>query len=95
MGHSYEFTPACAKDLYKLRKNYDLLHSITVEHVPAILKDPYEAGEKKKGNLADVRARNIKVRNVAYRLIYRIEDDVILFVALGPHDAAYTRASRR
>ncbi len=95
MGYRYEFAQACAKDLFKLRKNYDLLHSMITEHIPAILKVPYEAGEKKKGDLADVRARDIKIKGVAYRLIYKIEGDVILFVALGPHDAAYARASRR
>ncbi len=95
MAYRYELIPSCAKDLFKLRKNYDLLHSITAEHIPAILKDPYEAGEKKKGDLADVRARDIKVKGVAYRLIYKIEGEVILFVALGPHDAAYARAGRR
>ncbi len=95
MAYRYDFTQACAKDLVKLSRNRDLLVSIITEHVPAILASPYEAGEKKKGDLADVRARAIRIKGVAYRLIYKIEDDVILFVALGPHDAAYARAGRR
>ena len=95
MAYRYEFTQSCAKDLYKLSRHRDLLTALITTHMPAILADPHGAGEKKKGDLADVRARNINVKGVAYRLIYRIEEDTVLFVALGPHDAAYARASRR
>ncbi len=95
MAYRYDFTQACAKDLVKLSRNRDLLVGIVTQHIPTILENPHEAGEKKKGDLADVRARDIKIKGGAYRLIYKIEGDVILFVALGPHDAAYARAGRR
>jgi N-acetylglucosamine kinase-like BadF-type ATPase len=29
------------------------------------------------------------------RLIYTIKDDTVVFVAIGPHDAAYRDATRR
>src|SRR5579859_1065858 len=34
-------------------------------------------------------------KGVAYRLVYTIEADVVVFVSNGPHDTAYARARRR
>jgi mRNA-degrading endonuclease RelE of RelBE toxin-antitoxin system len=31
----------------------------------------------------------------AYRLVYTIRDDVVVFIAVGEHDAAYRDAERR
>ena len=96
MAYRYEFLEAAAKDLFKLtQRDHALLHAIATEHIPAILKDPYSAGEAKKGKLAHARAYNLKVKNVAYRLVYTIEQDVVRFIAIGPHDEAYARAERR
>jgi len=72
-----------------------LLHQIATIHIPAILRDPCRAGDPKTGDLSHVRAYDLKVKNVAYWLIYRIEDDVVRFIAIGPHNAAYDRARRR
>lgn len=96
MAFRYEFLEAAAKDLYKLtRHNQPLLHAIAATHIPAILKDPFAAGEAKKGDLAGLRAYDLTVRGVAYRMVYTIDGDVVRFIAIGPHDAAYQRASRR
>lgn len=96
MAHRYEFLEAAAKDLFKLtRRNLPLLQEIVAIHIPAILQDPYTAGDPKKGDLAQVRAYDLKVKGVAYRLIYEIEGEVVRFVAIGPHDTAYERARRR
>ncbi len=96
MAYRYEFLEAAARDLFKLtRHNQPLLHQIVATHIPAILQDPYKAGEPEKGNLAHVRACDLKVKGVAYRLIYEIEGEVVRFIAIGPHDAAYERARRR
>jgi mRNA-degrading endonuclease RelE of RelBE toxin-antitoxin system len=35
------------------------------------------------------------MRRVAYRMVYTVDDDVVTFVAIGPHDEAYARAGRR
>lgn len=64
-------------------------------HIPAILQDPYEAGDLRKGDLAHVRAYDLKVKGIAYRLIYEIEGEMVRFIAIGPHDAAYERSRRR
>lgn len=96
MAHRYEFLEAAAKDLFKLtRHNHPLLHEIVAIHIPAILRDPYEVGEPKKGDLAHVRAYDLQVKGVAYRLIYELEGDVVRFIAVGTHDTAYDRARRR
>jgi mRNA-degrading endonuclease RelE of RelBE toxin-antitoxin system len=92
----YEFLEAAAKDLFKLtRHDQPLLHAIATVHIPAILRDPFAAGEAKKGDLAHVRAYNLRVKGVAYRLVYSIEGEIVVFVAIGAHDEAYARARRR
>jgi mRNA-degrading endonuclease RelE of RelBE toxin-antitoxin system len=96
MAYRYEFIEAAARDLYKLtRHNQPLLHAIATIHIPAILKDPYGAGEAKKGDLAGLRAYDLDVKGVAYRLVYAVDGDVVRFIAIGPHDAAYQKAGRR
>lgn len=96
MAYRYEFLEAASKDLFKLtRHNHSLLHAIASIHIPQILRDPYAAGEPKKGNLAHVRAIDLTVFGTAYRLIYQIEGDVVVIVAIGPHDQAYASAARR
>ena len=96
MAFRYEVDPACARDLRQLTKrNQPLLLDIAVGHFPAVLRDPFSAGEQKRGALSRVRAYNITRNTVAYRLIYQIEGDVVVFIALGPHDTAYARARHR
>ena len=96
MAHRYEFRPPAAKDLFKLtRHDQPLLHALVTEHIPTILRDPYAAGEPKKGDLAGMRAYDLTVKTVAYRLVVRGENDCVLFIAIGSHDAAYARAARR
>ena len=96
MAFRYEIIPSCAKDLLKLtRRNHPLLLALVTTHIPTILQDPYKAGDPKKGDLAGLRAYDLKAQNVAYRLVYRVEGDIVSFVAIGPHDTAYERAGRR
>ena len=96
MAFRYEFLPAAARDLFKLtRHNPILLVDIATVHIPAILRDPFGAGEAKQGDLAHVHAYNLRARGVAYRLVYAVEGDIVTFVAIGPHDAAYAHARRR
>ncbi len=96
MACRYEFLGAVAKDLYKLtRHDQPLLHAVVAQHIPAILKDPLSAGEPEKGDLAHVRGYDLNVRRVAYRLIYQVEGDVVVIIAIGPHDIAYQKAKRR
>ena len=96
MAFRYEFLEAAAKDLFKLtRHDQPLLHAIATEHIPATFSDPSAAGEPKKGDLAHVRAYNLRFKGVAYRLVYTVQGESVVFVAIGPHDEAYARARRR
>ncbi|SRR5579883_299778 len=96
MAYRYAFYEAAARDLFKLtQRNHRLLHAIVTVHIPTILQDPHSAGEKKKGKLAHVWGYNIKVDNVAYRMVYEIDGEVVRFIAVGPHDEAYERAEQR
>ncbi|MDP9374768.1 MAG: type II toxin-antitoxin system RelE/ParE family toxin [Chloroflexota bacterium] len=96
MAYRYEFGAAAARDLEKLtRRNHALLMALVTTHIPALLADPLAAGEKKKGHLAHVRAYPFKADNVAYRLVYQVEEDVVTLLAIGPHDEAYAKAARR
>ena len=96
MAYRYELGAAAARDLEQLcRHNPALLLAIVIEHIPAILADPLAAGQKKQADLAHVRADGFTVRRVAYRLVYAVEGEVVTFIAIGPHDEAYARASRR
>ena len=96
MAYRYEFLAAAARDLFKLTShNPAPLVDIATTHIPAILRDPTAAGAAKQGDIGHVRAYNLRVHGVAYRMVYTVEHDVVTFVALGPHDAAYARARRR
>jgi mRNA-degrading endonuclease RelE of RelBE toxin-antitoxin system len=96
VAHRYEFGAAAARDLEALvRHNVPLLMEIVTRHIPNILADPLAAGERKKGDLAHVRAYGFTMKRVAYRLVYQVEGDLITFAAVGTHDEAYARASRR
>ena len=96
MAHRYEFIAAAARDLHKLtQRNHPLLMALVLTHIPAIIDDPYKAGAPKKGDLAGLRAYDLQLRNVAYRLIFAVEEDTVVFVAIGPHATAYERAGRR
>jgi addiction module RelE/StbE family toxin len=96
MAYRYVFDPACVRDLDKLtRRQHDLLLRLVVEHIPLILQSPQGAGEKKSGNLKDCYGYNLSTSGAAYRLIYTLRDDVVVFLAVGPHDVAYRDAGRR
>lgn len=96
MAFRYEFLEAAAKDLFKLtRHNQPLLHAIATVHIPAILRDPFRADEPKKGDLPHVRADDLTVKGVAYRLVYSVQGEAVVVIAIGPHDLAYARARRR
>lgn len=50
----------------------------------------------KSGVLSATCERTVFTFNaVSYRLIYQLEGEVVAFIAVGPHDAAYASATRR
>ena len=78
-----------------IEHNPQLAVQIISEHLPTIARDPKAVGEKKQGDLAQVRAYGFSFRGVAYRIVYEVEDEAqsVTFIAFGVHDAAYRRAS--
>ena len=96
MAYRYEFLEVAARVLFRLTRHIQpLLHQIVATHIPAILQDPCKAGEPRKADLAHARACGLKVKGVAYRLIYEVDGEVVRFIAIGPRGAAYERARRR
>ena len=96
MAFRYEVSAAARRDIEQLtRHNPRLASFLLTEVIPAILRDPYAAGDPKVGDLAGFRAYPFRLRNVAYRLVYAAHDEVVEVWAVGPHDVAYERARRR
>ena len=98
MAHDLEFRRSAVDDLQKLVKhNPTLAVAIITDHVPALLRDPLVVGEKKKGDLAHLRAYGFHFHGVAYRIVYEVDElhHRVTVVALGVHDVAYRRAQHR
>lgn len=98
MAYRYTLTRACARDVEDLarERQYPLIVQLLVAHIPAILADPQGMGEPKKGTLRGCYGFALaRGAGAGYRLIYEIRDDVVLFLAVGAHDAAYRDAERR
>lgn len=96
MAYRYVFTPQCKDDLDTLTKRqHPLLMRIVTEVIPRILQNPQAIGERKSGPLKDCYGFTLSASGAAHRLIYTIKDDTVVFLAAGPHDAAYRDATRR
>ena len=98
MAYRYIFSSACARDVQALAgaRQYPLLVRLLIAHLPAILADPRDAGEPKRGLLRGCAGFALtRGTGAAYRLVYELHDDVVLLLALGAHDAAYRDAERR
>ena len=98
MAYRYVFTPACIRDVEDLtrKRQHTLLVAMLVAHIPAILADPQGTGEPKRGALRGCYGFTLtRSGGAAYRLIYTLRDDVVVFLAIGEHDAAYRDAERR
>jgi mRNA-degrading endonuclease RelE of RelBE toxin-antitoxin system len=98
MAYRYIFTSACARDVDDLarKRQHALIVRLLVAHIPAILADPQGAGEPKSGPLRGFFGFALtRGTGAAYRLVYRLREDVVIFYALGEHDAAYRDAERR
>jgi mRNA-degrading endonuclease RelE of RelBE toxin-antitoxin system len=68
---------------------------IVADVIPRIVQDPRTVGERKSGPLKDCYGFTLSGSGAAYRLIYTVRDEVVIFIAVGPHDAAYRDATKR
>jgi mRNA-degrading endonuclease RelE of RelBE toxin-antitoxin system len=98
MAYDLEFVASAIGDIEQLVKhNPALAVQLMTEHFPLIARDPKAVGEKKRGDLAYVRAYGFTIRGVTYRIVYSVDDDAqcVSIVAFGAHDTAYRRARDR
>ncbi len=98
MAYDVEFASSAVADLEKLiRYNPALAVRLIAEHIPAIVHDPKAVGETKRGDLAGLGAYGFSFRGVAYRVVYRVDDEPsrVVVLAIGIHDEAYRRARDR
>lgn len=67
-----------------------------VADIPAILADLRGVGDPKVGALRGCYGFTLsRGAGAAYRLVYTIREDAVVFIAVGEHDAAYRDAGRR
>jgi len=98
MAYRYVFTSASIRDVEDLarKRHQAMIIAMLVAHIPAILADPHGTGEPKRGSLRGCYGFTLtRGAGAAYRLIYTIRDEVVVFLATGEHDAAYRAAERR
>ncbi len=92
MDFKLEFTSAARRDFKKLPPN--VRNAIERTHYPKIIADPFRQGESLRGDLAGVYSYHFG-RKPEYRILYFIEGDSVVIIAIGPHNAAYRKAKRR
>ena len=65
----------------------------TNDAINKIISNP-EIGEKKHGDLSWLRVYKYKCLDLLTLIGYKIEDDTLTFIALGPHENFYRDAKR-
>jgi len=58
------------------------------EEIKRIMKDP-SAGEEKKGDLRGVYIHKFKIKKIQYLLSYRVINDGLELIMIGPHENYY------
>jgi mRNA-degrading endonuclease RelE of RelBE toxin-antitoxin system len=92
MDFKLEFTTAARRDFKKLPPN--VRNAIEQTHCPKIKSDPFGQGEPLRGDLVGVYSYHFG-RKPEYRILYFVEGDSVVIIAIGPHNAAYRKAKRR
>lgn len=94
MRYSVRLSIAAKKDLTSFSSN--VLDELANKHFPEISRAPRKVGKPKKGILSGVLGYNWGPKG-GYRILYEIYENekVVLIIAIGAHDQAYRKASRR
>jgi len=87
-----ELSPAAKRDLKRLPRS--IQKEIVFKHLPEIVKDPFSKTEPLLGTLKGERSYHFG-RKPEYRIIYYIEDDLIIVTIIGKRESIYKRAKRR
>ncbi len=72
----------------KVKKLNKKEKSVLDEQIRAILSDP-DVGDEKKGDLRGVFVHKFKIKTKQYLLAYRIVDENLQLIMLGPHENYY------
>lgn len=74
----------------KLRKKVKSAHEREAlkEAVEKIMEDP-DAGKLLKGEFRDLRSFKYSVKGQSKRLIYKIEEDILILFSFGPREGIY------
>jgi mRNA-degrading endonuclease RelE of RelBE toxin-antitoxin system len=90
--YSLLLTPAAKRDLKKLPNR--IQNQVVFEHLPEIQHDPFGAGKPLFGALKGELSYHFG-RKPEYRIIYFIENDLIVVTITGSRENIYKRARRR
>lgn len=97
MTFRYALAPAAAQDVKKLLRKHE--HRVVLDLIaaalPAVLLDPRGVGDSKAGPLRGCYGYVLSASGAGYRLVYTIEGDAVIVLAVGPHDEAYEDATAR
>ena len=74
-----------AKKVKKLNKNEK---SILDDQIKSIIENP-DIGDEKKGDLRGIFVHKFKIKTIQYLLAYRIVDENLELIMLGPHENYY------
>lgn len=58
------------------------------DEVKEIIRNPF-VGEEKKGDLQDIYIHKFKIKTIQYLLSYRITNDGLELIMIGPHENYY------
>lgn len=92
MVFKLELAPAAKRDLKKLP--VDIQRKIVFHYLPLIQDEPYKMGQPLSGVLKGERSFHFG-RKPEYRIIYFIENNLIIATAIGSREEIYKKAKRR
>ena len=91
-SHRLEISPAAERDLKRLPRS--IQRDIVQKHLPEIVRAPFPKSKPLVGALKGERSYSFG-RKPEYRIIFYIEDDLIIVTIIGTREGIYRRAKRR
>jgi len=92
MDFELKLSPAAWRDLKKLTAK--IREEVLFIHLPKIQKEPFKVGKPLHGALKGERSYHFG-HNPEYRIIYFIEDKVVIATIIGTRENIYKQARRR
>jgi mRNA-degrading endonuclease RelE of RelBE toxin-antitoxin system len=92
MAFTLEIAPAAKRDFKKLPP--DVQKKVAFDYLPLIQIDPYKMGQPLAGVFKGERSFHFG-RRPEYRIIYFIQNNLVVITALGSREEIYKKAKRR